>query len=167
MPFPAVATGDVTLGPAGGTIGNSGGRPVDICEGSSFIAPASGTLNFMRIQAHPTLGGTGAFRMAIYAATTATSWGSKLGETVPSSGLAAGTTSKLALLAPVPVVAGQRYALVIHIGAASTMRYATLSTTGGSFCRFTDTYSDGAAATAGALTVVSGSVNPAIWASTT
>ncbi|MEV5021427.1 hypothetical protein MRBLMA1_001250 [Sphingobium sp. LMA1-1-1.1] len=115
--------------------------------GSTWTAPASGTITHLTVLYGTGANYTGNFRLAIYAASSPTSWGVKLAETASQSGINTSQSKKIALTTPLDVVAGQLYALCVQTDNNFGVRADTAYT-----CYyFTDSYADGAAANAGSL----------------
>lgn len=134
----------------------SGGQSAsaDIMAGAAYQATKSGVVNSMTIRGSPSTTSSCNFRMAIYAATSQTVWsGALLGQTAVGNGLGLSETKRLALLAPVNIVAGNWYALCIQ---ADPPGMDTGENGGYGDRYFADAYSDGPDATAGASAVNSG-----------
>lgn len=118
-------------------------------QGAAWQASVSGTLNYISIAGHQSNDYTTNYRLCIYAATNQTTWsGALLGETAVQSVLNHGTVVKAALLSPVSITAGNWYAITVQPDAPGMACGATSGGQGDRF--FGDTYSDGAAGTAGA-----------------
>jgi len=116
-------------------------------SGATWSPTESGTVTHLTVLYGTGLNYSSNFRLAIYAASSPTTWGAKLAETASTNGINTSEAKKIALSTPLDVVAGQLYALCVqtdnNFGVRADNAYA---------CRyFTDSYADGAASTAGAL----------------
>lgn len=116
-------------------------------QGTAFQASVNFTATRFFITGPFTGTSSFTFRCCIYACTSATVWsGALLGQTAPASNFANLEQKELALLASVSIVSGNWYALCIQPDSPG----GTIGCTAGNGRAFSDTYSDGAAATAGA-----------------
>lgn len=142
------------------TIGNTNANiGSGFTSGSTWAADATGTVNFLTVLYGTSGPYGGNFRLVIYAASSPTTWGAKLAETAAQSGINANQAKKVALLSPLNVVAGTLYALCVQTDNNFGVRADT-----GQTCRyFSDSYGDGAAASAGGLSSFAGA--PVILAS--
>lgn len=159
MPFRALRMHNPSSGvPSGTFLVGANNAPTtntglsgDFQLGSGFLAGLSGTANNLVI-----MGGSGGanpslvYRLCIYAASSATVWsGSLLGKTADITGLGLSEVKSIPLLVPVPIVSGQWYALTIQCSSAASGSTASGST-GANDRFFSDAFSDGPLATAGA-----------------
>lgn len=149
------------------TIGNTVARTGNLATGANnqigvaWQATQSGTVNFITIVGHGSSATSVNYRLCIYAATSLTAWGALLGQTADQNGLGIAEVKKVALQAPVSIVAGNWYAITVQTAASMPAG----SSNGGQDRFFADTYSDGAAATAGATDLFSTGAH-CIYAST-
>ena len=137
------------------------GLSSDLSVGCTYTVPQDGNLTQMGIRGG-TIAGGGNFRLVIYAATSGASWGAKLGETAPTTGVAANAVVELDLLSPVAVTNGQLIALVIHCGSGVPRLRSMFR--GGGDRYFWDTFADGAVSPAPGTASNSTSSAPCIWA---
>ncbi len=137
---PVVTLGNVLVDTNGAALGG------DFQQGVAWQASVSFTATKFGLR------GSGAsssidYRCCVYAATDLTNWnGALLGQTAVQNSLGVHELREIPLLASISVVSGNWYALCIQPSAGGI----TQGTTVGASRAFADTYSDGAAATAGA-----------------
>lgn len=144
-PF-ASADAGITLGNTNTTHNTNISAAANNQVGNAYQASVSGTLNYITVIGSSALAYSTNYRMCIYAATSQTVWsGAKLGETAVQNSLGINEVKKVALLAPVSVVAGNWYAITFQ---AETTMANGAQTFGLGDRFFADTYSDGALATA-------------------
>lgn len=139
------------------TLGNSAtpdsnhGLNADWQHGQAYQATSSFTATRIFLHGDPGSSATFNYRLCIYAATSETVWsGALLGQTAEQTSLGTNELHQAALLAPVSIVAGNWYALTVQSSTGSGSGPYAGGLSGGSSRFFTDTYSDGAASTAGA-----------------
>lgn len=146
------------FGPTGSGVSNAN-YSANNTAGIGLLASANGTLNSLHILASDAAAAALGidWQIGIYAATDANSWGALLGVTPRQTGIAVGETRSLPLDAPVSIVSGQYYALVVITNGTLPLRNASAS--GGRF--FADTFSDGFADPAGATSNLG--TYPMIW----
>jgi hypothetical protein len=166
MSSPAAVAAGAAVTPI--TVGNNAAATADysiaadFIHGNSFQAASSGTLNTVHVRGHSVTDFTINYRLAVYAASSATVWsGAKLGETAQQTTLNHGEDKVVALTAPVSVTSGQWYAIVLHAGGAMGCGASSGTTRAGA-----DTYSDGSGTPAAASFQNSASVSTCIWAVT-
>ena len=139
--------GTLLAGATTGNGANAGTISPGFQMGSAFQAVASGMANTIHVLGSTANASTANFRLCIYDATSQTVWsGALLGNTAPVANLGVDEVKDVPLLSPVPVVAGNWYALTVQPDAN-----VFLASPGNVDERyFSDAYADGPMSTAGA-----------------
>lgn len=150
---------DITFGPTGSGVGNTA-FSAGFAFGLGQVCNTGGTVNYLNIVGSSSSSSSVDYRLVLYEATGPFNWGAKIAETALINGLAINETKKVAIVAPVVLVAGRYYALVVHAGGTLPVR-ASQTALGRSM---SDTFGDGSLATAGATSDF-GAV-PLMWATT-
>lgn len=158
LPFPTPLLTVAQSGGGGGgggvfIVGNNAAQTTntanagDVQQGIIAQAASSGTANNIVIQGSSASNTSGTFRLTVYAASSSTVIaGALLGRSSDQSGaIVANVANSYPLQAPVSIVAGNWYALMLHGGTISGGTGSN-STLGDKW--FSDTYSDGPLATA-------------------
>lgn len=120
--------------------------------GKAFQATFTDTVTKMFIHGDPSADHTFNYRLCIYAATSLSVWsGALLGNTADQTNLLQNELRSINLVSPVSIASGNWYALTIHGDSSSALVGALNVTDTSRF--FTDTFSDGPAATASASSI--------------
>lgn len=156
---------EASYGPTTGNV-NGFGPFADLMIGSAFEILADGVLDTIHVRGDETPS-SGNFRLVVYAATSPSTWGAKMGETaIVTGGVPANSVLSVDLLVPINVSVGDYVAICVQSETTAGFR-CLLSTTGSPSYYFNDEFDDGAAEIAGSLTENSATTQPCIWATGT
>ena len=142
--------------------GNSGGRFADQNWGSVFTATQTGTANYAHINGSATNNRTGNYRLAVYAATGPSTWGSLIGHTADQTRSCDRSKCQNPFGRPDLDRLRPKICALLFYHSGSELPGCGAATGENAGYSFSDTFSDGAAASAGTLSSVAGGV-PSIW----
>lgn len=170
MPYPAGGGGStdpVVIGPDTAPTGWTG-QSANLIIGYAVAAPNDGQVDTLHIRNGATTNTTQQFRLLVYEAVDADTWGALLAETAVATALGSNEQRDLPVT-PFSVVAGNLYALCIHTGTTDIrFGFRTLGASYNKAYYSNKVFADGAPSSAsslGTLVKWSDSWTPAIWAS--